>query len=63
MKAKEFNQQYAVGQSFIYKPPSPLRGGKAVRTVDVARDLKESTIVEINLEPWFANVKSLTPAS
>jgi hypothetical protein len=62
VKAKEFNQHWPVGSHFIYQPHRALRGGKTVKTVDVARDLKEATVVEINVEPYFANVKSLTPA-
>ncbi|MFZ5018092.1 hypothetical protein ACOY39_27270, partial [Klebsiella pneumoniae] len=33
---------------------------RAVRTVAAAMDLKSATIVEINVEPWLANVNSLT---
>ncbi|WP_226020327.1 hypothetical protein [Serratia symbiotica] len=61
MKAKEFNQRYAVGSHFIFQPCKAMRGGKAVKTVDVARDLKTATVVEIHVEPYFANVDSLTP--
>lgn len=59
MKASDFNQRYPVGQTFIYQPHPVLRGGKVVKTVDVARDLKSVTVVEINQEPFFANIKSL----
>lgn len=62
MLAKQFNACYPVGQAFIYQPCKALRGGSIVKTVDVARDLKTSTVVEINLEPYFVNTKSLTPA-
>nr|WP_241391006.1 hypothetical protein [Serratia proteamaculans]ULG15527.1 hypothetical protein 465p1_00122 [Serratia proteamaculans] len=62
MQAKQFNETYEVGSHFIYAPNPVLRGGTIVKTVDVARDLSESTVVEINIEPWFANTKSLTPA-
>ncbi|MDP8639002.1 hypothetical protein QZQ24_05575 [Serratia marcescens] len=61
-KAKLFNQQYAVGSTFIHQPNRALRGGPAVRTVDVARDLKSATVVEINVAPYFVNIESLTPA-
>ena len=61
MKAKEFNERFATGSTFIYQPVPALRGGRVVRTVDVARDIKDITVVEINLEPYFANIKSLTP--
>ncbi|MEN4243862.1 hypothetical protein P9A06_04680 [Serratia marcescens] len=61
MNAKEFNQRYAVGSHFILQPCKAMRGGKAVKTVDVARDLKTATVVEIQVEPYFANVESLTP--
>ena len=62
MNAKEFNQRYAVGSHFIYQPCKVLRGGTVVKTIGEARDLNSSTIVEINVEPDFANVNSLTPA-
>ncbi|MCY1697172.1 hypothetical protein OVA10_03590 [Lelliottia sp. SL45] len=62
MNAQGFNQRYPVGSHFIYQPLKTLRGGKSVKTVDVARDLNEATVVEINVEPYFANIKSLTPA-
>lgn len=61
MKAKEFNSRYAVGSHFIFRPCKTQFGGKAVKTVDVARDLKTATVVEIQVEPYFANVESLTP--
>lgn len=59
MKAKAFNESHAVGSTFIYQPSLFLRGGRLVKTVDVARDLKSVTVVEINREPYFANIKSL----
>ncbi|MXP48703.1 hypothetical protein FD733_02220 [Pantoea sp. Eser] len=62
MQAEEFNARYPVGSLFIYQPCKFLRGGDVVRTVDVARDLKAIAVVEINVEPYFANIKSLTPA-
>ncbi len=62
MKAKEFNQRYPVGSTFIYQPNPLLRGGKVVSTVESARDCKDVSVVEINLEPYFANIKSLIPA-
>lgn len=48
MKAKEFNALYPKGSSFIYQPATGLRGGRVVRTVDVANDLYKVTVVEIN---------------
>ncbi|MGK0706501.1 hypothetical protein ACSFCW_23885 [Yokenella regensburgei] len=62
MKAKAFNQRFRVGSHFIYQPCKALRGGTVVKTVSEARDLNSSTIVEINIAPYFANVNSLTPA-
>lgn len=62
MNAKEFNKKYPVGSSFIHQPNKALRGGKAVKTVAPANDFKQGVIVEINLEPWFAKIKALTPA-
>lgn len=45
MKAKEFNALYPKGSSFIYQPATGLRGGRVVRTVDVANDLYKVTVV------------------
>lgn len=62
MKAKQFNERWPKGSTFIYQPNPLLRGGRVVSTVDEARDFKEVTVVEINQEPYFANIKSLKPA-
>lgn len=59
MKAKEFNGKHDVGSIFIYQPSPFLRGGRLVKTVDEARDMTSVTVVEINQEPYFANIKSL----
>ncbi|HDL8234109.1 TPA: hypothetical protein PXQ89_000716 [Yersinia enterocolitica] len=59
MKAKEFNGKHGVGSTFMYQPSPLLRGGRLVKTVDAARDMKSVTVVEINQEPYFANIKSL----
>ena len=59
MKAKEFNGKHDVGSTFMYQPAPLLRGGRLVKTVDAARDMKSVTVVEINQEPYFANIKSL----
>lgn len=61
MKAKEFNATYKVGSAFHHACPA-LRGSRMVKTVDIARDFNCGVIVEINLEPYFANIKSLKPA-
>lgn len=63
MKAAEFNQKYPVGTVFIHQPCKALRGGRAVKTIDEARDMKDVTIVEINHEPYFANINSLNIAN
>lgn len=62
MKAKAFNQVYAVGSHFIYQPCKVLRGGYPARTVAEARDFNCGTIVEIDREPFFVKTESLTPA-
>jgi hypothetical protein len=62
MKAKAFNQAFPVGSHFIFRPSKAQFGGKAVKTVGVARDLKSATVVEVHVEPYFVNVDSLTPA-
>ncbi|EAV2404805.1 hypothetical protein GN576_001628 [Salmonella enterica] len=62
MDAKEFNRKYKVGTCFIYQPHRALRGGPVVRTVGVARKFKCGVIVEINVEPYFVRINTLTPA-
>ncbi|QBH95968.1 hypothetical protein EKN56_05860 [Limnobaculum zhutongyuii] len=62
MAAQEFNKKYPVGSGFIYQPNKILRGGRAVRTLDIARDLTDSTVVEINCEPHWVKIETLTPA-
>ncbi|MDB6374904.1 hypothetical protein [Photorhabdus bodei] len=62
MKAKQFNQRYRVGASFIYQPNKVLRGGTPVKTVDEAKDLTNCTVVEISIEPYFVRTDYLTPA-
>ncbi|WP_314188579.1 hypothetical protein [Yersinia massiliensis] len=62
MNAKEFNKKHPVGSSFIYQPNKALRGGKAVKTAATAYDSNQDVIVEIDLHPWFANIKALIPA-
>jgi len=61
METKEFNQRRTVGSHFIFPPCKAQFGGKAVKTVDVARNLKTAKVVEIHVDPYFANVDSLTP--
>lgn len=63
VKAKEFNKLYPVGSGFDYQPLHYRMGGRLVRTVDLARDMKSCTVVEINREPYFANIKSLKPTN
>lgn len=62
MGADEFNKKYAVGHSFMYCPNPILRGGKIVKTADVARDFNCGSIVEINLEPYFVKIDTLKSA-
>jgi len=62
MQAEEFNARYPVGSCFIYQPCGVL-SGRLVKTLDVARDLKSVTMIEISVKPYFTTVKSLTPVS
>lgn len=62
MHAKEFNHRYNVGSHFIYQACRVLRGGYPAKTVDKARDFKCGTIVEIDREPFFVKIETLTPA-
>lgn len=59
MKAKEFNRRYEPGTPFWHQRPKETER-RAVRTVGQAKDFQSATIVEINVEPWLANVNSLT---
>lgn len=63
MQARQFNSLYSVGSVFILKTALVESNGKPVRTVGKAVDSKgnDGAIVEINIEPWFANVKNLQP--
>jgi hypothetical protein len=63
MRAKAFNQCYSVGCRFVYRSSSEIPGArviKTVKTVDIARDFKCGTIVEIDREPYFVKVDSLS---
>ncbi|WP_202629057.1 hypothetical protein [Serratia fonticola] len=61
INAKDFNAKYEIGRAFIYQPHAALRGGPVVKTVAIARDFKKSgTVVEINKEPFFVKVTTLT---
>lgn len=62
MQAKEFNRCYVVGSHFVFQSSKAGRNSKLVKTIGVARDLKSATVVEINVEPYFANINSLSPA-
>lgn len=62
MDAKEFNRKYKVGSHFIHRPHREFPFDRAVRTVDVANEFKCGVIVEINLEPYFVRINTLTPA-
>ncbi|EBH1518533.1 hypothetical protein CBX60_22460 [Salmonella enterica subsp. enterica serovar Pensacola] len=62
MDAKEFNRKYKVGSHFIHRPHREFLCDRAVRTVDVANEFKCGVIVEINLEPYFVRINTLTPA-
>lgn len=59
MNAKEFNRKYKPGTAFWHQRPKETER-RAIRTVAAAIDLESATVVEINVEPWLANVKSLT---
>ncbi|MEC5319281.1 hypothetical protein VSX61_10060 [Brenneria populi subsp. brevivirga] len=63
MNAVEFNKKHKVGSGFIHCAHPALRGGRIVKTVDVARDFNCGAIVEINLEPYFVKINTLKPAS
>ncbi|WCG83781.1 hypothetical protein [Pectobacterium sp. A5351] len=62
MNAGEFNKKHKVGAAFFHRAP-PLRAGRMVKTVDIARDFNCGAIVEINLESYFVKINTLKPAS
>ncbi|ENI3401414.1 hypothetical protein ABXW99_000547 [Salmonella enterica] len=62
MDAKEFNRKYQVGTRFIHRSHRDLPDNRVVRTHDIAREFKCGVIVEINLEPYFVRINTLTPA-
>jgi hypothetical protein len=61
MTAAQFNETYPVGSPFTYKPDWSHMDAKVVRTVGVAQKVGGAVVVEINLDPHFANLRSLTP--
>jgi hypothetical protein len=64
MTSTEFNEEYPVGKIFIYQPNRFLRGGKIVRTVARANNADSGlAIVEINVDPWFVDIATLTPSN
>lgn len=63
MNAKMFNSRYPAGTRFWHRPQEqPEKEKRAVKTIRPAMDLKSATVVELNVEPWLANVNSLTRA-
>ncbi|EMU8493978.1 hypothetical protein AAA510_002126 [Salmonella enterica] len=62
MNAKEFNRKYQVGTRFIHRSYRDLPDNRVVRTRGIAREFKCGVIVEINLEPYFVRINTLTPA-
>lgn len=62
VKAAEFNERHPVGTIFIHTAHPALRGGPAVRIVAKAQDFKCGCVVEINREPYFVKVETLTKA-
>lgn len=63
MTAAQFNREYKVGSVFILSTCLKDSDGKPVRTVAPAADIGSGAVVEINLEPWFTNIKNLKPAT
>lgn len=63
MTAAQFNREYKVGSVFILGTCLKSSDGKPVRTVAPAAEIGSGAVVEINLEPWFTNIKNLNPAN
>ncbi len=63
MTAAQFNREYEVDSVFILSTRLQNSNGKQVRTVAKANDVGSGTVVEINLEPWFTNIRNLTPVN
>ncbi|HHR6442783.1 TPA: hypothetical protein ACS777_003559 [Providencia alcalifaciens] len=59
LTAKQFNEKYLVGHTFIYQRSRFLRGGPTVRTLDRAKDEGERTIVEIDIHPYYIDIDTL----
>lgn len=60
LTAQQFNEKYLVGHIFIYQESRFLRGGPAVRTLDIAKNEGNRVIVEINIHPYYVDIDSLT---
>lgn len=63
MTATQFNREYRVGSIFILSTKLKGSDGKPVRTVAPADDIGSGAVVEINLEPWFTNIRNLKPVN
>lgn len=63
MTAAQFNREYEVGSVFILSTALQNSNGKPVRTVAKADEIGSGAVVEINLEPWFTNIRNLTPTN
>lgn len=59
MTAKQFNERYPVGRTFIYQRSRFLRGGPMVRTLGRAIDEGKRTIVEIDIHPYYIDIDTL----
>ncbi|EJD6046374.1 hypothetical protein V8167_002935 [Providencia rettgeri] len=59
LTAKQFNEKYLIGHTFIYQRSRFLRGGPTVRTLGRAKDEGERTIVEIDIEPYYIDIDTL----
>ena len=62
LTAQQFNEKYLVGHIFIYQESRFLRGGPAVRTLDIAKNEGNRVIVEINIHPYYVDIDSLINA-
>lgn len=59
LSAEQFNERYPLGSEFIYQPNRILRGGEPTITLSPAKDEGQRAIVQIDIEPYYADIDSL----
>lgn len=62
MKAYQFNRLYSIGDLFYYRPGKYNKPAVLVKIITPALDLRNVTVVGIDIAPYYANIYSLFPA-